>query len=64
MEKTYDALIERLKKSYKWEMEGARALERQPDLTEGEMLEVEKRRAIAKKLAVIISVETGEEVKE
>ncbi len=64
MEKTYDALIERLKKSYKWEMEGARALESQPDLTESEVLEVEKRRAIAKKLAVIISVETGEEVKE
>ena len=64
MEKTYDALIERLKKSYKWEMESAKVLERQPDLTDSERIEVEKRRAIAKKLAVIISVETGEEVSE
>lgn len=62
MEKTYDALIERLKKSYKWEMEGVRVLERQPDLTKDERLEIEKRKAIAKKLAVIISVEIGEEV--
>lgn len=64
MEKTYEALIERLKKSYKWEAETARMLECQPDLSNHERIVIERRKAVAEYLARIIRVETGEEVTE
>lgn len=62
MEKTYEALIERLKQSYRWNLETAEALERQPDLNEFELKVIDRRKAVANHLARIIEVETGEEV--
>lgn len=62
MEKTYSALIERLKKSYNWHVSIAEGLERQTDLNDSEIKQIIEYKAIAAHLARIIKVETGEAV--
>jgi len=60
MEKTYSALIERLGKSYNWNISCAEGLERQENLNEYEKQSIIEHRAIAAQLARIIAREAGE----
>ena len=59
MEKTYDALIERLMLSAEWHSSKAKALERQPDLNDGEKLSIVKDKAIAEWIEMVIRRETA-----
>lgn len=61
-EKTYSALIERLKLSYNWHSTMAASMERQPDLNDYEKRYIIEQKAIAAQLAKIIEHEAGEKV--
>ena len=59
MEKTYSALIERLRRSAEWHRDKAEGLERQPDLNDGEKLSIVKDKAIAEWIEMVIRRETA-----
>lgn len=60
MEKTYSALIERLKKSYNWHIWSAEQMEKQPGLTNDEKLYIIAEKAIVAELAKIIQMEEAQ----
>ena len=58
MEKTYEALIERLRRSMEWHNTIANDMERQPDLNEYEKECIIEDRAIVSFLNTVLRVET------